>query len=542
MSDEASFSDSADQPEPAETAGMNYRCVCGQVFPVDPDGIAACPVCERKLSAAALKGSMADTMAASFAGEDHASGTHPERRLEADARVDEVYGHYRIIGKLGQGGMGAVYQALDESLQRYVALKLIHATGKSAADTKHIKRLQQEAIAQARVNHPNVVHIYFVGREGDTPFLAMEMVHGPTVEDRLENGPLSFDEVITFGEQLVDALRHCSRFDILHGDIKPSNILLAGPRMAKLSDFGLARRMSQAENDPLLVAGTPNYLSPEVAEGGNLDIRSDMYSLGITLFEMTFGRLPYSFSGSSLLDYLQTHRTADIQFPDPWPESVPEGWRDVLEKLLAKAPEDRYQSYDELVAALQRLRPQSLPKAGRVQRGLAWLVDLGLAHAAQQFFYAPLVAAGAESLWHANPLAHLVVAVAGGCVPAAAALLQARWGTTPGKHLFQLRIADRHGTRPRGSTLALRTVAQLLPICATTILHVFVALRMGPLGGLICFVAGLALIADVGFALIDRKGRSLHDLIFGTQVVLRTVERASPGGNPDASWYSERAK
>lgn len=542
MSGESPFPDSAAEPQPPETAGLSYRCVCGEVFPADLDTDAVCPGCERRVSAEALQRATTETMAASFVAEDPASRTRPVQIQEEDALIGEAFGHYRVIRKLGQGGMGAVYQALDESLQRYVALKVIHSSGASTADTKHIKRLQQEAIAQARVNHPNVVHIYFVGREGDTPFFAMEMVPGPTVADRLEQGPLPFDEVISFGEQVIDALRHCAKFDIVHGDIKPSNILMADPHTVKLSDFGLARRMSQVENNPLALAGTPNYLSPEAAEGSNQDFRSDMYSLGITLFEMTFGRLPYSFTGSSLFEYLQVHRTAEIEFPDPWPESVPEGWRDVLAKLLAKAPEERYASYDELLDDLQRVRPQSLPKAGRVQRGLAWLVDLGLAHAAQQLFYGTLVAAQTAELWLVHPFAYLVVALAGGCVPVAAALMQARWGTTPGKHLFQLRIADRHGIRPRRPTLALRMVAQLLPICAASVFHVFAALRMAPLGGLLCFFAGLAVIVDIAFTLFDPKRRSLHDLIFRTQVVLKTVERAAPGGNRDASWYSERPK
>lgn len=542
MSGEDPFLHPVDEPVPAETVDMSYRCVCGEVFQVDLDAGATCPACQRKVSPDALTGAMSETMAASFVGKEPTPGRRPDEPQEDDARISEVFGHYRVISKLGQGGMGAVYQALDESLQRYVALKVIHSTGTSAADTRHIKRLQQEAIAQARVNHPNVVHIYFVGREGDTPFFAMEMVPGPTVADRLEKGPLPFDEVIAFGQQVVDALRHCARFDIVHGDIKPSNILLADPHTVKLSDFGLARRMSQVESNPLLVAGTPNYLSPEAADGRNLDIRSDMYSLGITLFEMTFGHLPYSLTGSSLFEYLQIHRTAEVEFPEPWPESVPEGWRDVLEKLLAKSPEDRYQSYDELVEDLQRLRPQTLPKAGRVQRGLAWLVDLGLAHAAQQLFYGPLVAAGAKGLWQSLPFAHLIVALAGGCVPAAAAMLQARWGTTPGKHLFQLRIADHHGIEPRQPTLALRMIAQLLPIFAATVFHVLAALGMEALGGLILLFVGVATLANVGFTLLNSSRRSLHDLIFRTQVVLKTVERPPSGGNPGASCYSERPK
>ncbi len=521
MSDLASFPESDDPQESAQTAGTLYRCVCGELYPVDLGVGGICPACQRRVLGGALADSSAETMSVSLAAGDQAAEPLSSQEPGDDERIGQAYGHYRVMHKLGQGGMGAVYQALDESLQRYVALKVIHATEKSAADSKHIQRLLQEAIAQARVNHPNVVHIYFVGREGDSPFFAMEMVQGPTLEDRLEEGTLPFERVVAVGEQVIDALRHCARFDILHGDIKPSNILLVDLQTVKLSDFGLARRMSQVQENPALVAGTPNYLSPEAVEGVSLDIRSDMYSLGITLFEMTFDRLPYSFSGSSLLDYLQTHRTAEIEFPDPWPESVPHGWRDVLDRLLAKSPEDRYQNYDELYDAVRQLRPQSLPRAGRVQRGLAWLVDLGLAHAAQQLFYAPLVAADAEPIWSSYPLAHIIVAAAGGTVPLAAAYLQARWGTTPGKRLFQLRIVDRHGMSPQKPTLAARSAAQLLPIWATTAVHLFAALHIKPLGGLVSFLAGAALLVDVGFALFHRKGRSLHDVLFRTQVVLK---------------------
>ena len=264
--------------------------------------------------------------------------------------------------------MGAVYQALDESLQRYVALKVIHSAGGSAIDTKQIQRLLQEAIAQARVNHPNIVHIYYVGREGKTPFFAMELVPGATLADRLKDGPLPFATVVSIGEQVADALRHAADFDILHGDVKPSNILFADKGTVKLSDFGLARRLSAADLSPTSFAGTPAYLSPEAAEGRPTDIRSDMYSLGITLFEMTFGRLPYTPSGGKLVDFVQVHRTASIEFPSPWPDRLPYAWRGVLARLLAKSPADRYPNYEDLLADLRRLRPVDLPRRARPAR------------------------------------------------------------------------------------------------------------------------------------------------------------------------------
>jgi uncharacterized RDD family membrane protein YckC len=424
------------------------------------------------------------------------------------------YGHYRIVRKLGQGGMGAVYQALDESLQRYVALKVIHAAGGSAIDTKQIQRLLQEAIAQARVNHPNIVHIYYVGREGKTPFFAMELVPGATLADRLKDGPLPFAAVVSIGEQVADALRHAADFDILHGDVKPSNILFADEGTVKLSDFGLARRLSAADHSPASFAGTPAYLSPEAAEGRPVDIRSDMYSLGITLFEMTFGRLPYTPSGGKLVDFLQVHRTACIEFPSPWPDRLPHAWRGVLARLLAKSPADRYQNYEDLLADLRRLRPVELPRAGRVQRGLAWLVDVALAQAGQSLFYIPL-AAGAGP-W---PI-QLLLATLGGLVPLLAALLQARWHTTPGKRLFQLRIVDWHGLTPHDTILALRSVFQFLPLWAACVHELNKATGRPFLGAVLAAVGALWLAADVVGGVFSRKGLSLHDLLCKTRVVL----------------------
>jgi uncharacterized RDD family membrane protein YckC len=446
--------------------------------------------------------------------------------VESDAADDpsgQRYGHYRVVRKLGRGGMGAVYEAVDESLQRYVALKVLHATHRSGADTTQVQRLLQEAIAQARVNHPNIVHIYYVGREDTTPFFAMELVPGPTLALRQRDGPLPFSDVIRIGQQVVDALRHAADFDIVHGDVKPSNILTVDATTVKLSDFGLARRLSQIENDPVFVAGTPNYLSPEAADGKPLDIRSDIYSLGITLFELTFGRLPYSLSGSDILDYARIHRTAPITFPERWPESVPEGWRGVLERLLAKSPDDRYQSYDEILEVLRRFRPTALPRAGRVQRGLAWMVDLALTIAPLGIFFVLADVAG-HALRPAgrSPLVQLSFTVVGVLVLLLAAFMQSRWKTTPGKRLFQLRIVDRHGMTPGRSVLAVRSVFQFLPIWAWCAFALYSALGRDFLAGNLVFLTIGWCALDIGSALFRRGGRSLHDRLTRTQVVLDT--------------------
>jgi serine/threonine protein kinase len=402
------------------------------VVPLDAASGGTCPACGRKYAATVLGDAATQIVSpGALCGEGSPA---PELAAQAppDPHRGEVLGHFRILAEIGHGGMGTVYRALDESLQRYVALKVVRAVDATAADSRHIQRLLQEAIAQARVNHPNIVHIYYVGRDGNTPFFAMELVNGPTLARRLADAPLPFAEVVDMAGQLAEALRHAADYDVVHGDIKPGNVLLAGPHTVKLSDFGLARRLSEMTDPAAGIVGTPNYLAPEAVQGAPPDVRSDLYSLGVTLFEMTFGRLPYSFTGSGLRERFRAHQEAAIEFPDPWPKTLPEGWRAVLARLLAKDPEARYQDYAELLEDLRRLRPVVRPAAGRVPRGLAWLVDLALANTAQQVFRGSLTLA-ALSFPGTRPGLQLFVALLSGLVPLFCCYLQARWKTTPGK-------------------------------------------------------------------------------------------------------------
>jgi hypothetical protein len=337
--------------------------------------------CGRSYTSAVFQHSVAQTVSLNDVLSDSTKDAKlPATTLRADddARIGQRLGHYKIECQLGRGGMGTVYRALDESLQRYIALKVIDGWVNSVSDTQQLLRLCQEALAQARVNHPHVAHIYYVGRDDGSPFLAMELVGNETLADRLRSGPLPYAEVIELGGQLCDALRHCLAYDIIHGDIKPSNVLLAEIGIAKLSDFGLARRMSENRDEGGSIAGTPDYLAPEVINGGSTDVQSDLYALGVTLFEMTFGRLPFSYSGSSIVERLEAHKSAPIVFPERWPSEVPHGWRFVLGRLLEKEPDQRYQTYDELIEDLERMRPAKLPKAGRIPRILAWYVDATL--------------------------------------------------------------------------------------------------------------------------------------------------------------------
>ncbi|HEX6984815.1 MAG TPA: serine/threonine-protein kinase, partial [Planctomycetaceae bacterium] len=401
---------------------VSYRCVCGETAELDLRTGGRCDACGRRYSAEVARLAAAETIrmpagyeepveadpveadpdtepqgeanrAADSPGDvttivTSEAAPQPEAALPPDRRL----GHFRVVGRLGRGGMGDVYRALDESLQRYVALKVLRPTANGpAAGSVGPARLLQEARAQARVNHPGVVHIYYVSPDPERPFLAMELVPGPTLADRLKAGPLPYAETVDVALQIARALRHAARYDVVHGDIKPGNILLAGDGGVKLSDFGLARRLSGRREGPAgPITGTPHYLPPEVVAGAEPDVRSDMYALGVMLFEMTFGRRPYTVETGNLRDHIQAHRSAPPEFPDPWPADLPEGWRDVLARLLEKNPDDRYQTHDELIADLERLRPVDLPRAGRIGRGLAWLTDLFLAWAAGALLLVPV--------------------------------------------------------------------------------------------------------------------------------------------------------
>lgn len=495
---------------------VSYRCVCGESIALDATRGGTCAKCGRHFCGDVLR----DSFAATVSGSDVLSESVASTAQESDALIGKTLGHYHIVGKLGQGGMGAVYRALDESLERYVAVKVIDQKKKSIASARQLERLFQEAIAQARVNHPNVVHIYFVGRDEDPPFLAMELVGGSTLADRMEAGPLPYAEVIEIGMQLADALRHSVKFDIIHCDIKPSNVLLTDTGRVKLSDFGLARRLSRTMEEETELAGTPDYLAPEVIQGNTNDARSDLYSLGVTLFQMTFGRLPYTYSSGNVLERLAAHQQSPIEFPEPWPNDVPHAWRDVLEKLLAKSPDERYQDYDELMADLRGLRPGNPPKAGRIQRGLAWLVDLLLVQAVFGILTFPLTNEDLQGYFQGRPFAALAIALLGAAAPLLASAAQAFWGMTPGKKIFQLRIVDRHGLRPGKANLAMRMATQILTIWANVLFLMFSAVGLRLVGYVVSGALQAGWLIDAGFAVFRGDGRSLHDLFFGTRVVL----------------------
>lgn len=501
-----------------KTEAAQYRCVCGNSLPVDSEEGGTCASCGRAYSATAANDVSMATIAMPSTG---GGGMTPPGNAEHD-RSGDVLEHFRIIDRIGRGGMGTVYRALDESLQRYVALKVIRTGGQGEDDSTHIERLLQEARAQARVNHANVVHIYFVSRDRKSPFLAMELVGGPTLAARLKQGPLPFGDVVRIGIQVAAALKQAADYDIVHGDIKPSNILLAEGRDVKLSDFGLARRLSAEGNDDTLIGGTPNYLSPEAARGQPTDVRSDMYSLGVMLFEMTFGRLPYSYDGTSVQERLEKHSVAEVEFPDPWPDDIPEGWEDLLRRLLSKSPDERFPDYNQLIAALEKLRPVSLPKAGRLVRALAWWTDLMLGMGISGILQISLIAALylIQGSLSSETIQQIITAGFHAVIPFLAILAQYRWQSTPGRRLFQIRVVDHHGLPPPGRSLVPRTIIRMLPFWTSSVVLFGELMGIEMVRLIVSTLGTVVLLADGGCALFHRRGLAIHDIILRTRVVL----------------------
>ncbi len=500
---------------------VQYRCVCGADVSVNPRSGGKCASCDRFISPQMLIGDVTQTI---VLGTELTPGKILPL-VDDHEMIGQSLEYFRIVGRLGQGGMGAVYRALDESLQRFVALKVI-SNQNETADAKHVERLLQEARAQARVNHANVVHIYYVSRQEDKmPFLAMELIDGPTLAERMRNEPLTYKEVVEIGLQVVEALRQSARFDIVHGDIKPSNILLADGKIVKLSDFGLSQRISTSDQNTGTIAGTPSYMAPELFDGDTPNVQTDQYALGVMLFEMTFGRMPYSFETSSLQGAMAAHRQASIEFPETWPNNLPIVWRTILQQLLAKDPKDRFESFDEVGSRLFRARPNNVRTSGRIVRGMAWIIDslICLAIVGMCVGLIGLL----KSLIDNNPGKGWIVSLCGGvsvllalAVPAMIGFVQSKWGTTPGKKLMQIRIVDEHGLRPNRWRLALRSVPQFLPCWAMLYSEAIEIVIPEFFANSLAGVLVSATAVDAAVAMFARRGRSIHDWFFNTQVVL----------------------
>lgn len=286
--------------------------------------------------------------------------------------ISRTLSHYRILKELGKGGMGEVYLAHDTNLDRYVALKILPAD--FVLDKDRMKRFIREAKAASAISHSNVAHIYEIGESDHIHFIAMEYIEGETLADRMQRSALSLSEIIRVAKQLADSLQEAHAKGIIHRDIKPSNIMLTSRDNVKLLDFGLAKvsftegidvasQLSTATGTQLGTAlGTLPYMSPEQLLGRNVDQRTDFFSLGVLLYQLTTTQLP--FHGNSAVELADAILHKECISPHQLNLNIPRQFCNMILKMLAKKPDERYQNAGELLIdleKLQELKPESVP-------------------------------------------------------------------------------------------------------------------------------------------------------------------------------------
>jgi serine/threonine protein kinase len=262
-------------------------------------------------------------------------------------------GRYRIIRELGRGGMGVVYEAEDESLQRRVAIKTILLPEDAGERAEHEGRFRQEAKAAGGLSHPHVITIHELGREGQWLYIVMEMLPGVELVDLMKQRALSLPVAVKLAAQVASGLAAAHARGIVHRDIKPSNIMVLSGNHAKIMDFGIARvQASEVRTRTGLILGSPKYMSPEQVEGGAVDHRSDIFSLGCVAYEMVAGVPP--FDGAALGSLLMNIVQAAPPAPSVHNAAVPSVLDEVIGKAMRKDPAERYQDAGEFARDLEQ--------------------------------------------------------------------------------------------------------------------------------------------------------------------------------------------
>ncbi|MFN8454373.1 MAG: protein kinase [Anaerolineae bacterium] len=269
--------------------------------------------------------------------------------------VGKTVGKYRIVARLGRGGMAEVYKAYQPGLDRYVGIKVLHAH--LVDDKDFIGRFEREALAVAKLRHSNIVQAVDFDREGDMYFMAMEFIDGPTLKDEIKarkaaGKPYSLKEVARIFTALCSAIDYAHARGMVHRDLKPANVMINQEGQVVLTDFGIARIIGATQYTQTgALSGTPAYMSPEQGQGERGDARSDIYSLGVMLYELVTGVVP--FDGDTPFAVIMKHIGEPLPLPTRLNRELPEGVERVILKAMSKSPEDRYQTAGEMAKALR---------------------------------------------------------------------------------------------------------------------------------------------------------------------------------------------
>ncbi|MGH9674760.1 MAG: protein kinase domain-containing protein, partial [Bryobacteraceae bacterium] len=292
--------------------------------------------------------------------------------------IGHSIGHYEILERLGEGGMGVVYKARDRQLGRFVAIKVLRE--ELSEDSDRLRRFQQEARSASALNHPNIVTVYEIGRQDSTCYIVMEFIEGKTLQKLLAAGPLPLRTLVSIASQSADGMAKVHEAGIVHRDLKPANLMLTGDGFVKILDFGLAKLAATpdlasegqtltAPTRPGVAMGTAGYMSPEQAGGREVDFRTDHFSFGSILYEMATGNR--AFYRPTVVETL----TAILkEEPDPIANlapQFPQPLRWIVDRCLAKDPADRYASTRDLsrdLRAIQERLPELEAGAGEDQR------------------------------------------------------------------------------------------------------------------------------------------------------------------------------
>jgi uncharacterized RDD family membrane protein YckC len=433
-----------------------------------------------------------------------------------DALVGSKLKHFEVRRLLGRGGMGAVYLGTDTSLDRQVALKVL--APEIAHDPEVVARFVREARAQARLRHPNVAQIYFIGEDRGLPFFAMEFLEGPALDEVLAQRRLPWGDAVDYAIATARGLRAALAHGFIHRDVKPSNLVLDRESGIKILDFGLVKSLhgdAELTRNGAII-GSPLYMAPEQGRGEDVDHRADIYSLGCALYHMLTGRPPYS--GPSPVGVIAMHMTERAPAVRSLVPDIPERLQKVVERMMAKTPGDRYASYDELLTALEAARPHERELSGFKSRAVAMLADL-------------------------TPFVVLAYFLGVWIAPAVAAyfiVCHRLTGQTLGKRMLRLAVTDGSGARLTWKAAALRFVAFAWGPIAWTLLGgtIFLLHRKDrvtfTLGSLTSqqlveplLYVGVAAVIFVGYlsgflvAAFHPKKLALHDLLCKTEVRYR---------------------